>query len=136
MHDGAEREFRSGLEDAGVCRIQGRRRCDGLRGTGRDRSPLRTVELTPSACYPPEGRGTPPGSRGWLPLWGIELGLGLLPLLDQFGPPIKCGAYFLPATLSTSEPCIAAARASSILFGALVVTTAPSSAAAALDNSL
>ena len=33
--------------DTGVCRIQGRRRYDGLRGAGRDRGPLWTVELTP-----------------------------------------------------------------------------------------
>lgn len=35
-HDGAERGFGSGSADAGVCRLQGRRRCDGLRVTGRD----------------------------------------------------------------------------------------------------
>lgn len=33
--------------DTGVCRIQGHRRCDGLRGAGKDRGPPWTVEQTP-----------------------------------------------------------------------------------------
>ncbi|MEQ2229829.1 hypothetical protein ILYODFUR_022872 [Ilyodon furcidens] len=32
-----------------------------------------------------------------VPVFCVRLGVGLLPLLDQFRPPIKCGAYFLPA---------------------------------------
>ncbi|KAK5606871.1 hypothetical protein CRENBAI_014421 [Crenichthys baileyi] len=37
---------------------------------------------------------------------GPRLGLGLLPLLDQFRPPIKCGAYFLPATQPAGGWCL------------------------------
>ncbi|MED6258460.1 hypothetical protein ATANTOWER_007761 [Ataeniobius toweri] len=36
----------------------------------------------------------------------VRLGLGLLPLLDQFRPLIKCGAYFLPATLPAIGWCL------------------------------
>ncbi|MED6252081.1 hypothetical protein ATANTOWER_006763 [Ataeniobius toweri] len=36
--------------------------------------------------------------------WGLIL--GLLHLLDQFRPPIKCGAHFLPATLPASGRCL------------------------------
>ncbi|MEQ2229215.1 hypothetical protein ILYODFUR_016634 [Ilyodon furcidens] len=35
-----------------------------------------------------------------------RLGLGLLPLLDQFRPPIRYGAYFLPATLPAGGWCL------------------------------
>ncbi|MEQ2221025.1 hypothetical protein ILYODFUR_011518 [Ilyodon furcidens] len=40
-----------------------------------------------------------------VPVFCARLSLGLLPLLDQFRPPIKCGAYFLPATLSAGGSC-------------------------------
>ncbi|MEQ2298825.1 hypothetical protein AMECASPLE_009302 [Ameca splendens] len=35
----------------------------------------------------------------------VRLGIGWLPLLDQFRPPIKCGAYFLPSTLTAGGWC-------------------------------
>ncbi|MEQ2250999.1 hypothetical protein ILYODFUR_006557 [Ilyodon furcidens] len=40
----------------------------------------------------------------WLFL--CQIGLRLLPLLDQFRTPIKCGAYFLQATLPDSGWCL------------------------------
>ncbi|MEQ2285666.1 hypothetical protein AMECASPLE_034276, partial [Ameca splendens] len=62
---------------------------------------------------PQEGRGPPPGSRGWLPLggtgawtWEYRVCMGSVSwVLDcslswiSLGPPILWGAYFLPATL-------------------------------------
>lgn len=42
MHDRAERDLGGG--DTGVYRIQGRGRCDGLRGAGRDTGPHTAVQ--------------------------------------------------------------------------------------------
>ncbi|MEQ2289067.1 hypothetical protein AMECASPLE_029328 [Ameca splendens] len=41
-----------------------------------------------------------------VPVFCVRLGLGLLPPLDQFRPPIKCGAYFLPTTLPACGWCL------------------------------
>ncbi|MEQ2246964.1 hypothetical protein ILYODFUR_004450 [Ilyodon furcidens] len=61
----------------------------------------------------PGGKGTTSWVQGLVApmryqrMYGeCELGLGLLPLLDQIRPPIKCGAYSLLATLPAGGWCL------------------------------